>query len=167
MWLDFPTSVGNQEKELTILCTCWMLRSSEQSKKCRSHSKNMWKVCLFYSQNNKTVWLSNMADTFLEKFTRCAKVCGLVFLDCAFECWLAGQTNLDLMVENLNLNVISLMHEVTKPTQNTANWGYGLMKKFFHWNNIWWLRRCWLFTMMYNVLVPCSIPNISICCLYL
>ena len=30
------------------------------------------------------VWLSNMADTFLEKCTRCAKVCGLLFLDCAF-----------------------------------------------------------------------------------
>ena len=25
-----------------------------------------------------------MADTFLEKCTRCAKVCGLLFLDCAF-----------------------------------------------------------------------------------
>ena len=44
----------------------------------------MWKVCLFCSQNNKMVWLSNMADTFLEKCTRCAKVCGLLFLDCAF-----------------------------------------------------------------------------------
>ena len=25
-----------------------------------------------------------MVDTFLEKSTRCAKVCGLFFLDCAF-----------------------------------------------------------------------------------
>ena len=40
-------------------------------------------VCLFYSQNNKIVWLSNMADTSFEKFTRCAKVCGLSFLNCA------------------------------------------------------------------------------------
>ena len=30
-----------------------------------------------YSQNNKSVWLSNMQDIFLEKLTRCAKVCGL------------------------------------------------------------------------------------------
>ena len=37
----------------------------------------MWKVCLFCSQNNKSVWLSNMADTFLEKFRKCAKDCGL------------------------------------------------------------------------------------------
>ena len=59
-------------------------RSSEQSTKRRSRSENMWKVCLFCSQNNKIVWLSNAADTFLEKFTKCAKVCGLFFLDCAF-----------------------------------------------------------------------------------
>ena len=26
-----------------------------------------------------------MADTLIEKFTRCAKVCGLFFLDCAFQ----------------------------------------------------------------------------------
>ena len=43
----------------------------------------MLKIYLFYSQNNKIVWLSNMADTFLEKFIRCAKACGLYFLDCA------------------------------------------------------------------------------------
>ena len=49
---------------------------------------------LFYSQNNKIVWLSNMADTFLEKFTRCAKVCGLFFLIVLFGCWLAEQTKL-------------------------------------------------------------------------
>ena len=39
-------------------------RSREQSMKRRSRSENMWKICLFYSQNNKIVWLSNMADTF-------------------------------------------------------------------------------------------------------
>ena len=67
-----------------ILCARSTSRSREQSTKRRSRSENMWKVCLFYSQNNKIVWLSNMADTFLEKFTRCAKVCGLLFLDCAY-----------------------------------------------------------------------------------
>ena len=60
-----------------ILCARSMSRSSEQSTKHRSHSENMQKVCLFYSQNNKMLWLSNMADTFVEKFTRCAKACGL------------------------------------------------------------------------------------------
>ena len=34
---------------------------------------------------------------FCEKFTRCAKVCGLFFLGCAFGCWLAEQTNSDHM----------------------------------------------------------------------
>ena len=47
------------------------------STKLKSSSENMRKVCLFYSQNNIIVWLSNMADTFLEKFTRYAKVHGL------------------------------------------------------------------------------------------
>ena len=61
-----------------ILCARRMSRSREQSKKRRSRSENMRKVCLFYSHNNKIVWLSNMTDAFfLEKFTRCAKVCGL------------------------------------------------------------------------------------------
>ena len=43
-----------------ILCTRSTSTSSEQSTKRRSRSENMRKVCLFYSQNNKIVWLSNM-----------------------------------------------------------------------------------------------------------
>ena len=66
-----------------ILCARSTSRSSEQSAKRRSRSETMLKVCLFYSQNIKILWLSNMEDTRLEKFTRCAKVCGLFFLDCA------------------------------------------------------------------------------------
>ena len=77
-----------------ILCTCSTSRSSEQSMIHRSRSKNMWKVCLFYSQNTKIVWLSNMADTFFEKFPKCAKVCGLFFLIVLFGCWLVMQTTL-------------------------------------------------------------------------
>ena len=49
-----------------ILCARSLSRSREQSAKRRSSSENMWKVSLYYSQNNKIVWLSNMADTFLE-----------------------------------------------------------------------------------------------------
>ena len=37
----------------------------------------------FISQNNKSLWSSNVANTFVEKFKRCAKVYGLFFLDCA------------------------------------------------------------------------------------
>ena len=47
-----------------ILCTRSTPRSSEQSTKHRSCSESMQKVCLFYSQNNKIVWLSNVADIF-------------------------------------------------------------------------------------------------------
>ena len=68
-----------------ILCAHSTSRSCEQSTKCRSRSENVRKVCWFYSQKNKIVWLSNMADTFVEKFMRCTKVCGLFFLDCAFQ----------------------------------------------------------------------------------
>ena len=41
-----------------------------------------------------------MADTFFEKFTRCAKVCGLFSLIVRFGCCgLAGQANSDHVVE--------------------------------------------------------------------
>ena len=44
----------------------------------REHVKGLSevKITRFYDK-------TNMVDTFLEKFTRCAKVCGLFFLDCA------------------------------------------------------------------------------------
>ena len=79
-------------KKPMILCARTTLRSREQSTKCRSPSENMWKVCLFYSQNNKIVWLSNMADSW------CAKVCGLFYLIVLCGCWLAGQTKSDHVV---------------------------------------------------------------------
>ena len=107
MWLLLRPRwfVGNQDKKkLMILCARSTSRSREQSTKRVSRSENMWKVCLFYSQNNKIVWLSNMADTFLEKFTRCAKVCGFPPLDYAFRTligragrlikWMRHHTNL-------------------------------------------------------------------------
>ena len=71
-------------KKPMILCARSTSRSREQSTKRRSRSENMWKVCYFYGQNKKIAWLSNMADRFLEKFMRCAKVHGLFFLDCSF-----------------------------------------------------------------------------------
>ena len=71
-------------REPMILCTCSTSRSSKHSTEHRSKNENMRKFCLYYSQNNKIVWLSNMETHFLEKFTRCTKVCGLFILDCAF-----------------------------------------------------------------------------------
>ena len=67
-----------------ILCARSTSRSREQSTKRISRSENMWKVCLFYSQNNKIVWLSNMALTW---------EIHEVFLIVLFGCWLAGQVN--------------------------------------------------------------------------
>ena len=62
-----------------ILCARSTSRSSEQS----SHSESTWKVCLFYSQNNKIVWLSNVANTILRNSRGAQRFVGF-FLDCAF-----------------------------------------------------------------------------------
>ena len=82
-------------KKPTFLCARSTWRENEQSKKHRSRSENIWNVYLFYSQNNKIVWLPNMTETLIKKFARCAKVCGLLFLIVLFGRWLAGQTNSD------------------------------------------------------------------------
>ena len=99
MWLDYPITVDLwviKIKTPMILCAHSTSRLGEQSVEHRSCSKNMLNVCLFYGQNNKIVWLSNIAD---EEFTRCAKVCGLFFFIMLFRCWLAGQANFDHMVQ--------------------------------------------------------------------
>ena len=62
-----------------ILCAHRTWRPREQSTKRTSRSENMWKVCLFYSQNYQIEWLSNVADTFFEKFKKCTKACGSLF----------------------------------------------------------------------------------------
>ena len=73
-----------------------------RTRKRRSRSENMGKVCLSYSQNIKILLLSNMATTLFAKFTRCAKVCGLFFLIVLFGCWLAGQANSGHVVSTQN-----------------------------------------------------------------
>ena len=60
-----------------ILCARCMSRSREQ----RSRSENMWKVCLFYRQNNKIVWLSNMSEMLLRNSRGAQRFVGF---DCAF-----------------------------------------------------------------------------------
>ena len=74
-----------------ILCARNTSRSREQSTTCRSRSENTWKVCLlFYSQNSKILWLSNVADTFLRNSRGAQRFVGF-FLECVLWCWLAGQ----------------------------------------------------------------------------
>ena len=99
LWPNMPSEVNSEAWTFHVnlvdygLLGYTLCIEHVESKKCKSHSENMWKVCLFCSQNNKIVWLSNMADTFLEKFMRCAKDCGLFFLIVLFERWLAEQAN--------------------------------------------------------------------------
>ena len=85
-------------KKPMILCGRSTSRSSEQNTKHTSRSENMQKVCSLYNQNNEIVQLSNMADTFYEKFMRCVKVCGLFLLDWLFGCRSAQQANSSYMV---------------------------------------------------------------------
>ena len=82
MWFGFFDLVDLwviEIKTSVILCARGASGSREQNRKHRSRSENMPKMSLLYSQHNKIVWLSNMADTIWEKFTRCAKFCGLFF----------------------------------------------------------------------------------------
>ena len=94
-WYNGPWVI--KIKTPTILCARSTWRENEQSNKHRSRSENIWNVYLFYSQINKIVWLSNMTETFIKKFARCAKVCGPFFLIVLFGRWLAGQANSDHM----------------------------------------------------------------------
>ena len=72
-----------------IICAFSTSRSREQSPKRRSSN-----VILFYSQNDYQTWPMHL----FQKFTRCAKVYGLIFLIVLFGCWLAGQANSDHVV---------------------------------------------------------------------
>ena len=110
----------------------------------------MRKVCLFYSQNNKSVWLSNMAETFFEEFTRCAKVCGLIFLDCAV--WVLTSCvgiNSDHMVfwmiiATIYKCVTACRHPPNKPCSVTLQ--------------LWMLFcRCWLVTTQRYSYLHCSV----------
>ena len=94
-------------KKPMILCAPSKSRSSKQSTKRRSRSKDVRKVC---NQNNKIVQLSNMGDTFFEKFRRCAKVYGFFFLIVLSGCWLAhGQTPfMDMNCSNRGLRRLQL-----------------------------------------------------------
>ena len=69
-----------------ILCARSLSRSREQSAKRRSSSENMWKVSLYYSQNNKIVWLSNMADIIFRNSGGAQRFVGFCFLVVLFGC---------------------------------------------------------------------------------
>ena len=88
--------VGNYEKKRPrILCVRSVWRSSDQSSTCRSSSKNIWKFCLFYSDNKMIAWWSNMVDTFwgnlqsVQRYSYMGFFSGLCSL---YADWLSGQT---------------------------------------------------------------------------
>ena len=58
-------------KKYMILCAPGTSRSREQSSKCKSSSENMWKVILFYSQNNTIIWLSNVTECLVWRCVGC------------------------------------------------------------------------------------------------
>ena len=90
-----------------ILCARSTSRSSEQSTKHRSRREINRKVCSFYSQNNKIVWLSNMADTFFVWNSRGAQrfVGFFSWLRLSDADWLGGLTLITRM-ENMSKLVI-------------------------------------------------------------
>ena len=134
MWSDSRPRwfVGNQDKKKPmILCARSTSRSREQSTKRRSRSENMWKVCLFYNQYNKISWLSNMADTFFEKFTKRAKVCGLFFLTVLFGRWLAEQAICDHVVLLSDVSSVKTKWKSMK-LQITLTVIYQIQKRCWH-----------------------------------
>ena len=73
-----------------ILCARSTARSSEQSKKRRSRSERMLKVCLFCSQNNKIVMIIKHGRHIFGKMYEMPKGLWAFFLDCAFRMLLIG-----------------------------------------------------------------------------
>ena len=81
-------------KKPMILCAHSMSRLRQHSTKRRTRSKNMWKVCLFYSQNNRIVSIiKHGRHIFLTNSRGAQRYVLLLFLIVLFGCLLAGQTN--------------------------------------------------------------------------
>ena len=78
-----------------ILCARCTSRSREQNTKRRSRSEIVYSIVKISRFYDYQTWPTHL----FEIFTRCAKVCGLFFLNVLFECWLAGQTNSNHVVD--------------------------------------------------------------------
>ena len=86
-------------KKPMILCACSIMSTScEQSMECRPSSKNVWKFCLFYVQNNKDyqTWPTHL----FEKLVKCAKACGIFLSRLCFvgADWLSRHTLITRML---------------------------------------------------------------------
>ena len=93
--------VGNKIKEPMILCARNTSRSIKWTEhECRSHSENMWDVCLSYIQNNKISW----SDTFCDKIHEVRKCFGALFSWLYFSDadWLGRQTPITWLTLDLN-----------------------------------------------------------------
>ena len=72
-------------KKPMILCVCSMSRSNEECTK-HTHTATTCKRWVYSIAKITIVRLSNLAETFLEKFRRCAKDCGHLFLTVLSAC---------------------------------------------------------------------------------
>ena len=89
------------------------------------------KGCSFYSQINKIVWLSNMADTFF-LWNWCAKVCGLFFLNVLFGCWLARRRNSNHVYCTDN-KMMFFRHTVTNVAHGQKKMINGIAASYWSW----------------------------------
>ena len=110
-----------------VLCALSTSRSREQSTKHNSRSENM-----------RNVWLSNVTDTLFEKFTRCAKVYGLFFLDCTFRILIGWAANFDHMVLSTSLFSLGVQFDGIRGTADGAE--EVVMK--MRWVQIWSFKIC-------------------------
>ena len=109
-----------------ILCARSTSRSSEKNTKRRSRSESMWKLCWFYSGNNKILWQTQTDKQtdrqtqtwqtqtdkqtqtdrqtqtwqthFRRKLWRAQRFVGFIFLIVLAGCWLAEQANSDHVI---------------------------------------------------------------------
>ena len=88
------------------------------------------------SQNNKIIWLSNRADTFIEKFTRCAKVYGCFSLLCVSGAdWLGRKTLTTWISKNMNHRHLELA--VTNSRWSRYSWTAKVWWNTKHQTNYW------------------------------
>ena len=84
------------------------------------HTEGIWKVYLFYSQNNKIVWLSNMADIFFLEIHEVRKglwafVSWLCF---PYADWLSRQTRITWLRGKGKWSYLNDVHQLPSPTQS-------------------------------------------------
>ena len=139
--------VGNNIKSLWSFAHVIRRDHVNRARKRRSRSENMQNMRLFYSQVNKIVWLSNMADTILTNSRGAQRYVGFLFLGC----WLAGLAANSVHVdkngaENANTNDSQTISSKNKCWKASARIEHGSRTKGLPSSGQWILRislYCW------------------------